>query len=202
MSQKLIALALAAGASAFMPTGSLAGSRSGVVARSMSKSVPFLLDPKYPTGMIGDERFDPLGLSENFDIKWLREAELKNGRVAMLACLGFVVQEFVHLPGDLYSASNPLEAFAQVGPSVIGQIVLGMGFVEYQLHKGKISSLDMFEGDRVPGNFGFDPMGLMKPGDPMQYQLKEITNGRLAMLAIGGMVQQSLLTGSGLFGHS
>jgi len=35
----------------------------------MSTSVPFLKDPTYPEGMIGDARFDPLGLAENFDIK-------------------------------------------------------------------------------------------------------------------------------------
>ena len=44
----------------------------------MSPSVPFLLKPKYESGMVGDVGFDPLGLSENFDIKWLREAELKH----------------------------------------------------------------------------------------------------------------------------
>lgn len=199
--QKLIVSLAFASASAFVPA-SVPTSRGVVAVSAMSKSVPFLLDPKYPTGMVGDERFDPLGLSENFDIKWLREAELKNGRVAMLACLGYVVSEFVHLPGDLYSNPNPLAAAVQVGPSVLGQIAVGMGFVEFHLHKGKVSSLDMFEGDRVPGNFGFDPLKLMKTGDPNQYALKEITNGRLAMLAIGGMVQQSLLTGAGLFGHS
>jgi hypothetical protein len=43
------------------------------------------------------------------------------------------------------------------------QIVLGMGFVEWGLNKGKMTSLDMFSDGREPGNFGFDPMGLMKP---------------------------------------
>jgi hypothetical protein len=32
----------------------------------------------------------------------------------MLAVLGFIVQEFVRLPGDLYSEANPVKAFAQV----------------------------------------------------------------------------------------
>ena len=38
-------------------------------ASGMSESVPFLKDPAYPKGMVGDVRFDPLGLTENFDIK-------------------------------------------------------------------------------------------------------------------------------------
>lgn len=36
------------------------------------------------------------------------------GRVAMLAFAGLVVQEFVHLPGDLYSEPNAIKAFYQV----------------------------------------------------------------------------------------
>ena len=43
----------------------------------MMKSMPFLLKPKNLEGMIGGEaEFDPLGFAENFDPKWLREAEL------------------------------------------------------------------------------------------------------------------------------
>jgi hypothetical protein len=38
--------------------------------------------------------------------------------------------------------------------------------------------------------------------DPDEYALKEITHGRLAMLAISGMIQQGILTDAGLFGHS
>ena len=169
----------------------------------MSPSVPFLLKPKYESGMVGDVGFDPLGLSENFDIKWLREAELKHGRVCMLACLGYVVQEFIHLPAEIYQNPNPIGAVSDVGPQVMLQIVFGMGFVEYGMNKGKMTSLTMFEDkDRVPGDYGFDPLGLMEEGDPNEYALKEITHGRLAMIAFSGMLQQSLLTDAGLFGHS
>jgi len=34
---------------------------------------------------------------------WFREAELKHGRAAMLATLGFVVPEFIRVPGEQYS---------------------------------------------------------------------------------------------------
>jgi hypothetical protein len=98
----------------------------------------------------------------------LREAELKHGRVSMLAVVGMVVAEFVHLPGEAYSNPAPLAAVSQVGPSVMLQIVFGMGAVEYVLNKGKMSSMDMFEVDRAPGDLGFDPMNKMKPNDPDQ----------------------------------
>lgn len=65
-----------------------------------SASVPFLSQPKNLDGsMAGDVGFDPLGLSYYVDIKWLREAELKHGRICMLATAGILVQEVVHLPG-------------------------------------------------------------------------------------------------------
>jgi Chlorophyll A-B binding protein len=44
-----------------------------------------------PTGY-----FDPLGLSETYDVKKLREAELKHGRVAMLAFTGILIAEKWH----------------------------------------------------------------------------------------------------------
>jgi hypothetical protein len=40
----------------------------------------------------GNAEFDPIGFAEYFDPKWLREAELKHGRVAMLATVGWLVQ--------------------------------------------------------------------------------------------------------------
>jgi hypothetical protein len=54
--------------------------------------------------LAGDEGFDPLGLSNidelGIDLYWMREAELKHARVAMLATVGLLAQEsgFV-LPG-------------------------------------------------------------------------------------------------------
>ena len=54
--------------------------------------------------MAGDVGFDPLGLSEiddlGIDLYWLREAEIKHGRVAMLAATGVIwVEGFGPLPG-------------------------------------------------------------------------------------------------------
>tara|TARA_A100001035_G_C27317427_1_gene292516 strand:+ start:218 stop:418 length:201 start_codon:yes stop_codon:yes gene_type:complete len=47
--------------------------------------------------LAGDEGFDPLGLSNindlGVDLYWLREAELKHARVAMLAFVGLIMQE-------------------------------------------------------------------------------------------------------------
>ena len=64
-----------------------------------SYAMPFLSRPPALDGsMAGDVGFDPLGFSNYFDLKWLREAELKHGRICMLGALGFLVQEQVFLP--------------------------------------------------------------------------------------------------------
>ncbi len=56
-------------------------------------AIPGTERPKNLDGTLpGDIGFDPLGFSNVIDIRWLREAELKHSRVAMLAFLGFIVQ--------------------------------------------------------------------------------------------------------------
>ena len=44
--------------------------------------------------VVWQEGFDPMGFSLAIDIRWLREAELKHGRVAMLATLGWITTVF------------------------------------------------------------------------------------------------------------
>ena len=43
--------------------------------------------------------FDPLGISTWVDVRWLREAELKHGRICMLAATGMIVQDIFRFPG-------------------------------------------------------------------------------------------------------
>lgn len=169
----------------------------------MSKSMPFLEAPTNLKGWVGDVGFDPLGFSDYFDMKWLREAEIKHGRVSMLATLGFVLQQFLPaIPGYVHCDDSNLAPTA-VGISAMLQIVFYAGILEFWTNKGKVTMLDMFEDDdRVPGALGFDPMGLAvgKSQEEMEVmQLKEIKNGRLAMLAIGGMIHHNWVTGEPLF---
>ena len=49
----------------------------------------------------------------------------------------------------------------------------------------------------VAGDVGFDPLGL-KPSDPKEFanmQAKELSNGRLAMIAVAGFCAQELVNG-------
>jgi hypothetical protein len=129
-------------------------------------------------------------------VPWFREAELKNGRVAMLATLGMVVPEFIRVPGEAYSFDaipRVIDAHDKLPDSMI-QIFGWISFLE-AVQWPALANMNVF--DREPGNFGFDPLKLM-PQDPAkanEMRLKELKNGRLAMVAIGGMVAGALVTG-------
>lgn len=168
----------------------------------MSKSLPFLTRPEALKGYVGDVGFDPLNFSGYMDIKWMREAEIKHGRSAMLATVGFVAQQYMTLPGFEHVDDSNL-APSVVGPSAMLQIVFWMGVLEFWTNKGNVTMETMFsDPDREPGNIGFDPMGLAvgKTEEQMNdMKLKEIKNGRLAMLAIGGMIHHNWVTGEPLF---
>ena len=134
---------------------------------------------------------------------YFREAEVKHGRVAMLASVGFLVAEKFHpLFGGAISApsyvafqATPLQTFWPL-------VVLAIGAVEVQ--SGAIGSFktpeegmwELKESHEM-GDLGFDPLGL-KPANADGFksmQTKELNNGRLAMLAIAGMVAQECATG-------
>eukprot|EP00419_Tripos_fusus_P032230 CAMPEP_0172777598 /NCGR_PEP_ID=MMETSP1074-20121228/201483_1 /TAXON_ID=2916 /ORGANISM="Ceratium fusus, Strain PA161109" /LENGTH=267 /DNA_ID=CAMNT_0013614519 /DNA_START=64 /DNA_END=864 /DNA_ORIENTATION=- len=59
-----------------------------------SASVPFLLHPKQLDGWVGGEKgFDPLGTTDAIPVYLMREAELKHGRVCMLATIGWIATD-------------------------------------------------------------------------------------------------------------
>ena len=156
--------------------------------------------PFTPTGNQSSKNFDPAGFAERAPdwLPWFREAELKHGRAAMLAAAGFVVPEFVRIPGEQFSfAALPrvIDAHDALPESMI-QIFLWISFLEAVSFP---ALANMNEFDRQPGDFGFDPLGLY-PTDPAkrkERQLQELKNGRLAMIAIGGMVAGASITGNG-----
>lgn len=52
---------------------------------------------------IGDVGFDPIGFSSFIPLDFLREAELKHGRICQLAVVGFAATDLgMRLPGDIH----------------------------------------------------------------------------------------------------
>merc|ERR1712146_213285 len=81
-----------------MPSSSGRVNTVSMAAEGRSASVPFLKQqPNLDGSMAGDVGFDPLGLSNindvGVDLYWLREAEIKHGRLGMLAAAGILFVE-------------------------------------------------------------------------------------------------------------
>jgi len=198
--------------SAFAAGSALCGGLQGsarpglgsVAARALeaSKSLPFMPKPQNLKGFVGEEQeFDPLGFSDTFDMRWLREAELKHGRVCMVATVGFVVQQYVTLPG-MQPTPDALQAVYTAPPWAMASLLFFAGYVESASYGGKLTMLDMFEDtDRVPGDLGFgsDKLQGKSEKDIYDLKLKELNNGRLAMMAFGGMVHHNLVVKGPLF---
>ena len=161
--------------------------------------------------------FDPLGFTAGADVlevNRLREAELTHGRVGMLASLGFIVQEKFH---PLFAADGG-PAITQVPALPVGFLValsMGVAAVEsLRISKGfapptqtnlkaaraggMSSSFQRLQDSYIPGDLGFDPLNL-KPEDPVAFramQEKELSNGRLGMIAAVGFLAQEAVTGT------
>lgn len=161
-------------------------------------------------GLVGDQApvgfWDPLGLSKDKDLevfKRRRETEIKHGRVAMFATMGYIAPEYYRFDGYLSPSMNlkfsdvpnGLKALSVVPKEGWAQILAFAGFLELVVNK-KTSE---------PGNYGKGNLGLGLIGfgnsvqDPETRTRKlnaELANGRLAMMAIIGMFFQDGLTGS------
>merc|ERR1719162_2536703 len=114
--------------------------------------------------------FDPLGFSngDESNFRNLRAAEIKHGRVAMMAAVGAVAQHYVKFPG-----------FENV-PAGLGAVTSPpgtYGFAALFLVAGALELGVWTESsDKEPGNFG-DPAGLGQYSEDMRN--KEINNGRM-----------------------
>eukprot|EP01041_Mallomonas_annulata_P012432 gene12432-26151_t len=204
MNSIVVACALGSVA-AFVPSRPAPASKGMVMmAGERSKAIPFLLKPAKLDGTLaGDEGFDPLGLSNieelGIDLYWMREAELKHCRVAMLATLGLIAQEAgVVFPGNP-TGSNQVDVFWTVvekSPAAVASAFLILGIVE--IFSGIAITEGRKSGDRAPGFFGFNPLKFGTSEASMKdLAVKEVRNGRLAMWAAAGILMQEVTTSKG-----
>ena len=106
----------------------------------------------------------------------------------MLGALGFITTDALYkLPGDMHQVSSVAAHDAAVSSGAMAQILLWTSLFEIVSVK---AVSEMMEGSgRAPGYFGFDPLKY-STGKPQKtvddLAMKELANGRLAMLAFGG----------------
>jgi len=133
--------------------------------------------------------FDPLGFCKVGDeegFRTLRSAELKHGRVAMMASVGAVFQAL--LPGE---GPKGLGAVASA-PEGLAALVLVSGALELTIWKD-----DPAKGVESIGDFG-NPLqlGIGEPlGESEDMKNRELNNGRAAMFAVLGIIAAELATG-------
>ena len=180
-------------------------------ARSSSVAMQGAFDVKAMPGIAAPLGFfDPLGFTEGASegkIKFYREAEIKHGRVAMLASLGFVVGEQFHplwggninVPSIMAWQETPLQGAM---PAVAFLIAIHEVLSVFTFNSPFGGEIFTIRSDYASGDLGWDPLGLKptSPAELKEMQTKEINNGRLAMIGIIGMWGQELAHGEKLFG--
>ena len=211
----LTTLALVGRTLALAPGPNVQPKSKGLASSTLSSS-----SSEFAYGLVGNSipgiessrfDFDPLRFAERAsqaEIVKYREAELKHGRVAMLAATGMLVSEIWH----------PLLKSVVNVPSIYAfQMTMQKELLFVPLLAGiaAVEGLSIFgAGDKPAGwstDLGFQMNEDYQPGSyssgvgpwtaeklsPEDYESKEVTelnNGRLAMLAVAGIVAQEIIT--------
>lgn len=141
--------------------------------------------------------FDPLNLSGMFSLDYMREAELKHGRICQLACAGYVAVDngFVALGAPKVSSLEAHDVTVKSGHMLLLLFIIAL--IEAPSYT---ATHEMMSGqsDRKPGDFGI-PWKFCSPTDTAtqeKFKLAEITHCRAAMMGFSGMVTASAATGA------
>ena len=173
--------------------------------------------------------FDPLNLSGGefwgdsnaATIGFLREAEIKHGRVAMFGFVGYIVHaNDIRFPWDKVANSvatglSPQATWDAIPEAAKWQIILTIAFFEFwrensyilaqdgethYMRGGKPGYFPTFDNLPHPAPFNlYDPFGFSKNASPEKKAkglLVEINNGRLAMIGLFGFLAESKVPGS------
>jgi len=144
-------------------------------------------------------------------LKWFQNSEIKHGRIAMIATIGFMMQKYgVHFPlylgpsgSNVFSPESSDAWFlsssegvtfsdiAHAAPLDAVGMVPGAGWLQIFFFAGWFESIayerQWNQDNEVPGNYGYDPLGFTKRAggwdskELKSLRMKEIKNGRVAM---------------------
>merc|ERR1719267_9368 len=173
--------------------------------------------------------YDPLNLAEGefwgdsteATIGFLRESEIKHGRIAMFGFVGYIVHaNGIHWPWkgpweSIPTDVSPQEMWDLTPEATKWQIILTIAFLEFwrenayilkadgethYMRGGKPGYFPTFDNLPHPVPFNlFDPFKLSKNASPEKKAkglLAEVNNGRLAMIGLMGFLAESKVPGS------
>lgn len=139
--------------------------------------------------------FDPLGFSQDEEsFRRYRTAEIKHGRVAMMASIGALAQTAIRFPG-FENYKGTFKALEQMlepndpNQGALAAFVVSCGFLELVLWQENPN--------KAPGDFG-DPAGLSNNPDwgyTENFRNRELNNGRFAMFVVAGIYAAEVTTG-------
>ena len=151
--------------------------------------------------IFNNEFFDPLELADDDNFAIYREAELKHGRVSMLATLGMTLPDFFKdtlVPENLYMSKSLELRFQDVpcGLKALG-VVPREGWLQILLAVGFIDTFVLVQRDlnAMPGDYNVGYFGLVDKARHESELEAEIEIGRLAMIAFVILVVEELVTG-------
>jgi len=150
--------------------------------------------------------WDPAGFTQGkseLEVNRYREAELTHGRVGMLAAAGFLVQEKFHplFSGDGGPAIDqipqlPVWLWVVMGGGIAAAEASRISIAFRELDGEKLKAETALRPGYVPGDLGFDPLGLA-PTDPAEFaymQEKELAHARIGMIAAATFLLQEAVS--------
>ena len=159
-----------------------------------------------PGNSLPIKSFDPLNLADwgsAETLQWFRAAEIKHGRVAMVATTGYIVQGAgFHFPGQLssdisfesLSSMKPFDAWDQVPAGGKAQILATIFIAEFI---SETQGEHYMKGGQFP-TMVFPPIDFSGVSDATmdRKRTSEINNGRLAMIGIMSFIAANAVPGS------
>jgi hypothetical protein len=166
---------------------------------------------------VGGEPWDPLGLGKLEEAadtfpnmfpmsQFLQEAEIKHGRMSMLAWTGVWATHVggmglgMHIPGmpDEADWTKALGVVFAEQPALAFSVLAFISIAEGE-SVGYTGDNWRNKSTKTPGNLGLDPWGFgsrLSEEDKARYKIVELKNGRLAMIAMASLFAFESIPGS------